>query len=406
MTPRTQHPDGTPPRPDDGPELETGLLLQSDLDPGLRDLVLRAAERARAILQRELPMFTWRFPTRRILIDGSPQRIEPTDLLDQGVQDRDLAHWDFAIVITEADLRSYYQPSTMAVSSRAVDVAVLSLARLHPSLTDEDATDDHHSTRLIDRITTLLLHLLCDLNGVAHCEHPEHCTWSPASARDLDRMSSLCPERRERLVDELTDIADLRLEEATPTTGRRSLWFALRAIWINLDDIANSVARARPWEFPLRLGRVTAAALSALVVLLLTAEVWELGGHIDALRVVLLSTASLLGATGFVVARHRLLGDRRDRHLTEQVVTSNTTMTVVVLMGFATTYALLWALALGVTAALFDPELVQSWTGRDLPRWRPTFAGFVASVGILVGALGTSFEGRYFRHVAFIDEET
>ena len=35
------------------------------------------------------------------------------------------------------------------------------------------------------------------------------------------------------------------------------------------------------------------------------------------------------------------------------------------------------------------------------------FAGFVAALGILVGALGASFEDQtYFRHVAYVDEET
>jgi hypothetical protein len=34
-------------------------------------------------------------------------------------------------------------------------------------------------------------------------------------------------------------------------------------------------------------------------------------------------------------------------------------------------------------------------------------AGFIASLGIAIGALGASFEEhQYFRHIAFIDEET
>ena len=35
------------------------------------------------------------------------------------------------------------------------------------------------------------------------------------------------------------------------------------------------------------------------------------------------------------------------------------------------------------------------------------FAGFVAALGLGVGALGGSFEDQtYFRHVAYVDEET
>ena len=36
-----------------------------------------------------------------------------------------------------------------------------------------------------------------------------------------------------------------------------------------------------------------------------------------------------------------------------------------------------------------------------------SLAGFIASLGIIIGALGASFEAQvYFRHVAFVDEET
>ena len=61
--------------------------------------------------------------------------------------------------------------------------------------------------------------------------------------------------------------------------------------------------------------------------------------------------------------------------------------------------------------ALFSRRIVDAWTG--LAPTGATFShflalcGFIATVAILIGALGASFEAEgYFRHVALVDEET
>jgi hypothetical protein len=74
------------------------------------------------------------------------------------------------------------------------------------------------------------------------------------------------------------------------------------------------------------------------------------------------------------------------------------------------TFLLLFGASLVGEWLLFRPSLVADWTSAPVaaPPGRPylSMATCVASLGLVVGALGTSFEEQHhFRHVIFVDEE-
>jgi hypothetical protein len=71
---------------------------------------------------------------------------------------------------------------------------------------------------------------------------------------------------------------------------------------------------------------------------------------------------------------------------------------------------MLFSLTLLFAGALFPDQLVESWAASLAGQigWQNyvCLAELVASLGILIGALGASFEGQdYFRHIAYVDEE-
>lgn len=84
--------------------------------------------------------------------------------------------------------------------------------------------------------------------------------------------------------------------------------------------------------------------------------------------------------------------------MTEQIAVSNAAASLIVFSGMATTAALLFSLS-----------LIAGWTGADTMPNRDNWllmSGLVSSFGILIGALGASFEDSHdFRHVTLIDEE-
>jgi hypothetical protein len=96
--------------------------------------------------------------------------------------------------------------------------------------------------------------------------------------------------------------------------------------------------------------------------------------------------------------------------LSEQTVITNISVIAVVAFGMLTTYALLFVAALCLSSLFFNSKLVAAWApsleGHISTANYMILAAFVASLGLLIGALGASFEHQYyFRHMTYIDEE-
>lgn len=363
------------------------------------------------ILQQQFGEFVWHIPVVQRFESLQSTIEEPVTLLDEGVQERDIQRWDYVFVMTQANLRSYYKPYALGAPSRAVSVAVLSTARLVPPQFPTTTEYQERAVVLARRICTLGLHLLGDLNGLAHADDPQTYMYPPEASEDLDRMMHYAPREHDQLRQEFSDVADLRLEELPEVVRGGVGRFYLRAIWIGADDIASAVLQAEPWQFPLRLSRLTTAAISTLLILLVTAESWDLGMSQPPLFVLQFSLVALLGTSGFILKRQRVLLRRGRHRLTEQTVVTNVAMSVVVFLGMLTTYLLLFFLTLLLSYLLFSHTLVAGWAvslqGKIAPYHYLVFSAFVASLGIVIGALAASFElPSYFRHIAYVDEET
>lgn len=381
--------------------IEFGWLAVGNFSAVQLEGVRTAKEHLSKQLSDWFPQFRWTLPLVRQPSMGGTDRDEPASRLQEGVQARDVRGWDFALVVTPNDLKSYYKSYAFAVPSRALSVAVLSIARLAPGHAGGDS--------LARRIAALTLHLFGDLNGIWHREQPEAVMHPPESVEDLDRDRYFDGQELEALAQALSEVADLRLEEAAAPT---STWrFYLRAARERSAEIASAVVQARPWEFPLRLSRLTAAAFSALFVLLLTAEVWDLGTSQSGTTIAAMSVLVLSGTTAYILARQKLLLRRVRGGVSEQSVVMNVSATLVVLLGMLTTYASLFVMAVGIGLSLFGAELIHRWAPA-VPIEDPApsvlvFAGLVSSLGLLIGSLGATFEGQhYFRHVIYSDEET
>ena len=393
--------------------IEFGWLVVNELAPSTRSAVDLARDRMLDYLRREFPGFRWEMPIVQRPDPVLAGRIEPVRLLYEGIEAREANHWDFALVLTSADLLSHYKAYAMAVPSRSLGVAALSLSRLkyeEPLDLAEDARA-HGAELLVERLYSLAMHLLGDLNGLPHADERDDFMYMPDSIDDLDDMSGFSVRNSEMLAHELADVADLRLEEHTTAAHRGDFRFYLHAAWINASHIASSVVQAAPWSFPVRLSRLTTASLSTLLILLMTAEVWELGTSLSPFFVAGLTLVTLTGASAFILMRQQLLLRPKFSRLTEQTVITNVSMVIIVVLGMATTYLMLFVLTVLAGTLVFSREIIANWApALDGPVHFTHYllqAGFDASVGIIIGALGVSFEGQYyFRHIAYADEET
>lgn len=395
------------------PDVVVGWVLAGPLGTdqtaafeGAKDLVAEA-------LGSELPGFAWSFPVvqRRDVAPAGTQA-EPIDLLDLGATERRLAGWDFAFVLTADDLRARFRPFTLATPSQAVDVAAMSLARLDPGVRDAALTTDERQRRLAHRLAALALHAFGHLNGLDHEATPEAVMHPPKSPADLDASGlRFTPDNLAEITAEVADVADPRMEEESAFERLGDAAFAVRATVLNWPDIADTVLQIRPWRFPFQLSKLTTAAFSTLVVLVMTAEAWDLGSRQPIPLVVALSLVAVIGTAAYLVRKQGLLARRHGQTRTEQQVVQSVSILLALGLGMATTYGLLFGSTLVLRMLFFDAAILDVWAGSLGRSVGPddvlSFAGFVAALGIGVGALGASFEDQtYFRHVAYVDEET
>jgi hypothetical protein len=292
--------------------------------------------------------------------------------------------------------------------SRALSVAVVSLAGLLP----RRATDVEPSSTAAgaDRLCHLFLHLLGDLNGIEHRPDPDDYMHGAGEASGFDVMRRFSPDTVAALGAELESVADIRLEERPQANATGTLPFYCQAMWHLRGDILSAVWQAQPWQFPFRLSRLTTGAASTLLILMRTAEAWDRGMGQALPRMVVCSLLVLIGTSLYILLRQKLLLRRMTHRMSEQIVLTNAAITLVVVFGMATTYVLLFVATLLVASFLFSDALISGWAASLGEPLRfvhfLAFGQLTASLGILIGSLGASFEGQhYFRHIAYVDEE-
>ncbi len=401
---------------DSGCLIEIGVIIAGRLDIVDARAVKLAVEQADARLSESFPGFRFDFfeirrPEMTGSGDGQSGRVEPSLLLSQAVEERDAKHWDFAFVLTSSELVGNYSPYCFAALSRPLDAAAISLSLIDPMALGVEVNESERIERIARRLSRLMLHAMGHLTGLPKSDHPNDLLFHPPDANALDHMAGMGSEELERQRSALEQIADQRLEEGD---GRQLSYpvFVLRAAWINQKEIREAIWAARPWEFPKHLSRLTIASFSTLAILFMTAESWDLALAQGGFRIGVLLVLSLLATTIYVVLRQQLLVRRGKRRSEQSVVTSMSALGIV-FVGMAVTWLSLFAVGVGLSYLLFPNQLIATWASSTIAEAkqvgilaRPNMAVFAASLGLLIGALGASFESQhYFRHIIFVDEE-
>ncbi len=390
--------------------IEIGLIIAGELDDAGTQAIQQTQDDLKNTLTSEFSAFDWTLETVwRPELGSVNVRMEPVVLLNIAREERDARNWDFVFVITPVDLISHYKPFAFGFVSRSIDSAVISTSRPDPLMENRFVEKPARISTLARRLFVLIRQAFGQINSLEPTDDPGNAMRRIHTLADIDTLheADWSPEQHEVLVENLRLIADVRLEEVPNGKNKRLISFYAHSAWLNRHEIISAIIGARPWEFPVRLNRLTTAALSSSLILIVTAESWELAVAQSLLPIVVLAVTAILVTTGYVTIRQQLLV-RREQRISEQSVITNITAVAVVLLGMLTTYAVTFALLVGVATILFSEELVKRWTAVDQFSWQIFLVvpAMVASFSVIVGALGASFEEHhYFRHVIYVDEE-
>jgi uncharacterized membrane protein len=364
-------------------------------------LVDEAVARVDALLSEELNLRVDIFEFAGPHLSPVAGTYSPLDFLQIGVTEKLERNVHFLLMVSDVDLSSSSISYVVALTSQLTNVAVLSTKRLSPSFWGEP--EDFELT--VERLTALMLHAIGHLLNLRHEESPQNALYDFKEVQDLAQMQEVTAEQ-------IAKMRRILPEEARDRTTRKNrFWFTLRQIVTDRRAILGAVYRANPFYLLAQLPTMIAAAISVVIVLFFTAEIWDVASTVDLYQLLLFSVVGLVVSTAVLYRAFGLSNAlSRRKTIAETTVVTWAATVLSLFLTMILFYVTFFVLTYVGTKTIFPRKLMGTWPTVD-PAVREIdhlkLSMFLAAIGVLAGSLGGRTESQELvRHILFIDEET
>lgn len=365
------------------------------------DIVARGVIELEAIFADEPLLRTQPFDFAGPHLTPGAGNYAPLDFLEIGIAEKLERDLPFLIIVTEVDLSSTSLAYTLALPSPLTNIAIISTRRLDPEFWG-DAPDPQ---RTVKRLVTLMLHSFGHLVSLQHEHDPVNVMYPLEGVEDLDSMECLTAAQLERIARVLPREANER------STRDGKFGFVCRTLLQDAGAISRAVVRANPFRLLTRMPTMLAAALSVIIVLLFSAETWDVAQAVTIPQIVSFSAISLATAV-FVLYRafafNTLLS--RDRRITESGIVTIAATFLSLLLTLLVMFIFFGGLMYLAILTVFPEQLMESWPGEGEATntvEHLKLALFLAAMGVLAGSLGGRSDSRdLVRGVLFVLEDT
>lgn len=385
----------------DTPRIDVGVLIAHS--PGAAVEPLRSfAQRTARDGVDELAAATdagWRVHCAEPdpLADAAPRR--PSEFLDEAALHMVKRPYDLVVVVTDVPLTTREERSVEGLASPLARVVVVSTRRLlrRPGRETVRALD---SAAVRWNAATLLVHLLGHVFGA---DHGDGGVMEPFSF-DPDRRR--VPPFDADVTRHLRTIA-ARIPEADASRGRlRRLAFHASSLARNPRTVVSTLLQSRAPLLPFSLPRLSTAAVTPTLILVFSAEAWDVGLNLTNRTAALFAVGSVLAAALHLLYVQRLSFPReRSQVITEHMALVNVTVFLILVAAMAGLFVLVGSIMLLIELAVFPPNLMTNWPSLEDPTVGLVdlvrVGGFISTLGVLSGALAGGIENRMaLRHLA------
>ena len=324
----------------------------------------------------------------------------PLDFLQVGISEKLERGIHFLLIVTEVDLSTTTFSYTLALPSQLTNVGVISTKRLNPTFWGDPEND----SLIVKRLTTLLLHTFGHLLNLSRTKSSQNVMYDFADVKALAAMVHITDKQRQRMRQMLPQEA----HERTSRNGHCK--FILYTLVRDWRSIARAVIRANPFHLVTRLPTMITAALSVIIVVFFSAEIWDVGSTVELYQLALFSGVAVVTAT---VVLYRAFAFSsvlsRGRVLAESTVVTITATVLCLLLTMLLLFAVFMGLTYLGTITIFPRKLMETWPTVD-PAVRVLdhvkLSLFVAALGVLAGSLGGRADSKdLVRGVLFVGEE-
>ncbi len=367
-----------------------GWLIASRIRDESQNIIFnKVIKIVRNSLEKQFPEFHWEMKLIYRPIYPEIGIIDPLPLLELGAEEKLYRNLDYVVVMVPNELRPRERIYTTGVPSSALETAVVSSARFldHPDIEE--------------KIAALALHLLGHLFGVEHGKEGIMCITNEAN--DLE-LKDYTKEDRATIKERLLSISDARIEEGNSSIG--SILFLWKTLITDFLGILKDIIGYAPWRMPLHLRKYTTTTAVTVVFIFLSAESWELGGHLPKSWLIASAFFIILIATIAIYLGQNLHQMGRVSTLMEQLMRTRIVLFGTLLTGIASLWGTLFVISSFIILA-FPKGVFSNWAGIDPNKLSLVhYATFMANLGVIAGAFGGNLEEESeIKAVLLFDEE-
>lgn len=391
-------------------EVSVGILLYLTTEHK-RSQAERFADQLCSDVREELQRasgISWQFQAPKItaLATDAPRR--PSSYIEDASRLMADGPFDMVAVLTDAVLisrRQLVQPGLASPTSRILCLSLHALTR----------TSRGQAPRSLDAplvrwtAANLLLHLIGHLSGLAHTPKGESKVMAPVSLRNQRSGLSRFTTREERkLQSRSRQLPERELQGSGPLA---SLLFHLLMVFRHPRDVVVPLLKSRALLLPFSLPRIATAAVAPTLILVFSAETWDVGLNLDSGTLSFFAGLVVLLASFYLVTIQSLFFPRKEKDtVTEHLAVANAVIFLSILLACLGLFVMVVLLMLAIQIYVFPEDLIRTWpTLRD-----PTInlfdqlrlAAFISTIGVATGALAGGFESRsVIQHLALFNDE-
>ncbi len=360
----------------------------------LQSFAARAAEDAVDELASATDV-TWRFYLEDPARLPDHDRRRPSEFLDRATHRMVEGPYDLVVVVTDVPLVSSRERFVPGLASPLSRVTVLSTRNLRSAPRGEPRRSlDHEAVRW--NAATLLVHLVGHVLGARHRD-ADSGVMEPfqfvSERRDVPPIDADVETVLHRIAREIPAV------ETHPRGSLARLAFHARSAVQNPGRILQALINSRAPLLPLSLPKLSTAAVAPTLVIVFSAESWDVGFHMDNVTAGLFAAMSILIAAVYLLFAQNLSFPRKQHQIvTEHTALVNVTVFLVLVLAMLGLFMLVWVIILVIEMVVFPPNLMSNWPSLEDPAVGfvdlVRTGAFISTIGVLSGALAGGLESR------------
>ncbi len=381
------------------PQMDVGILIAYH-NFEIKDDLIAYAELLSQDVKNELENSTgipWTFDLTESFHLENDRTRSPTEYLDRASMAMAEGPYDIVAVITDVGLMSRKNSIVPGLSSPVARIMVISTRKListgkkQAELKLNDSIVRHNSAALLLRQVGLMLGL-----KTTNSTSSKIMSMEVFNQEQLYKSPSFTGKEREILKKKAKKAPDRELQNGN---DMESFIFHILMTFRHLKIFIVPLLQSRALLLPLSLPGLATAAVAPAIILIFSAEIWDVGLGMSNGTAAVFAIISIMTASFYLVRVQSLFLPRKEKRiLTEHLAVANSVIYFSIFLACIGLFLLVGGLTMIIELYVFPQDLMKTWPTLNRPEIflsdKIRLAVFISTIGVTTGALAGGLESR------------